>query len=120
MSKINQRLFEVKVGYDSANKKMLVRIYEPLRDVVELNAGFLPKTWANIIRYMFESERRILNINVNGYYNSIKRNLKQLDIIRYDGRELVKGSNWDRFYSNEDWSWFITDTASHGQAKIVK
>jgi len=71
-----QYLWEEKVGYDSANKKMIARVYEALRDVVEGKSD--------------------------------------------EGRKLVKGSNWDRFYSDEDWSWFITDTASWGQAKIVK
>jgi hypothetical protein len=117
-----QYLWEEKVGYDSANKKMIARVYEALRDVVEGKSD-LDKSWANVVRYMFVHENRekqLRNIRVNGYYNSIKRNLKQLDIIRYEGRKLVKGSNWDRFYSDEDWSWFITDTASWGQAKIVK
>jgi hypothetical protein len=122
MSKIDTSLFVEKVGYDWANKKMLVRVYDALKNIVEGKSD-LDKTWANVVRYMFVSERRekdLRNICVNGYYNSTKRNLKQLDIIRYEGRKLVKGSNWDRFYSDEDWSWFITDTASWGQAKIVK
>jgi hypothetical protein len=122
MSKIDTSLFVDKVGYDWANKKMLVRVYDALKNIVEGKSD-LDKTWANVVRYMFVSERRekdLRNICVNGYYNSTKRNLKQLDIIRYEGRKLVKGSNWDRFYSDEDWSWFITDTASWGQAKIVK
>jgi hypothetical protein len=122
MSKIDTSLFAEKVGYDWANKKMLVRVYDALRELVEGKSD-LDKTWANVVRYMFVSERRekdLRNICVNGYYNGIKRNLKQLDIIRYEGRKLVKGSNWDRFYSDEDWSWFITDTASWGHAQIVK
>jgi hypothetical protein len=122
MSRIDTSLFVEKVGYDWANKKMLVRVYDALKNIVEGKSD-LDKTWANVVRYMFVSERRekdLRNICVNGYYNSTKRNLKQLDIIRYEGRKLVKGSNWDRFYSDEDWSWFITDTASWGQAKIVK
>jgi hypothetical protein len=33
---------------------------------------------------------------------------------------LSKGKNWDRFYGNEDWSWFITNTNSGGYGMIIK
>jgi hypothetical protein len=119
MNRIDVNLFEEKVGYDWANKKMLVRIYEPLRDVVELNAGFVPKTWSNVVRYMFESENRIVNINVNGYYSTISKILRDIKVIKYEGKKLVKAENWDRFYGPEDWSWFRTHTWSGGWAEII-
>jgi len=119
MNRIDVNLFEEKVGYDWANKKMLVRIYEPLRDVVELNAGFVPKTWSNVVRYMFESENRIVNINVNGYYSTIRKILKDIKVIKYEGKKLVKAENWDRFYGPEDWSWFRTHTWAGGWAEII-
>ncbi len=121
MNRIDINLFEEKVGFDSYNKKMLVRIYEPLRDVVELNAGFVPKTWSNVVRYMFESERRMVNIEVNGYYSTIRKILKDIKVIKYEDKKLVKAENWDRFYSDdEDWSWFVTDTNCGGWGRIVK
>jgi hypothetical protein len=119
MNRIDVNLFEEKVGYDWANKKMLVRIYEPLRDVVELNAGFVPKTWSNVVRYMFESENRIVNINVNGYYSTISKILRDIKVIKYEGKKLVKAENWDRFYGPEDWSWFRTHTWAGGWAEII-
>ena len=61
-----------------------------------------------------------LNVSINGYYNRVKSNLKDIDVIRYEGRKLVKGSNWDRLYSDEDWSWFTMNTDSGSHATIVK
>ena len=124
MNRIDINLFEDKVGFDSYNKKMLVRIYEPLREMIELNDRCIPKTWVNLIRYMFVSENResdIKNINVNGYYSTIRKILKDIKVIKYEGKKLVKAENWDRFYSDyEDWSWFVTDTNCGGWGRIVK
>ena len=124
MNRIDINLFEEKVGFDSYNKKMLVRIYEPLREMIELNDRCIPKTWVNLIRYMFVSENResdIKNINVNGYYSTIRKILKDIKVIKYEGKKLVKAENWDRFYSdNEDWSWFTAHTNCGGYGIIVK
>jgi hypothetical protein len=124
MNRIDINLFEDKVGFDSYNKKMLVRIYEPLREMIEINDKCIMKTWVNLIRYMFVSENResdIKNINVNGYYSTIRKILKDIKVIKYEGKKLVKAENWDRFYSdNEDWSWFVTDTNCGGWGRIVK
>jgi hypothetical protein len=124
MNRIDINLFEEKVGFDSYNKKMLVRIYEPLREMIEINDKCIPKTWVNLIRYMFVSENResdIKNINVNGYYSTIRKILKDIKVIKYEGKKLVKAENWDRFYSdNEDWSWFTAHTNCGGYGIIVK
>ena len=120
MNRIDMNLFEEKVGYDWANKKMLVRIYEPLRELIESDA-VIKKTWVNVISLMFANENRMVNIEVNGYYSTIRKILKDIKVIKYEGRELVKGENWDRFYSDyEDWSWFVTDTNCGGWGRIVK
>jgi hypothetical protein len=125
MNRIDINLFEEKVGFDSYNKKMLVRIYEPLRELIESDA-VIKKTWVNVISLMFANERRMINIAVNGYYSSIRKILKDIKVIQYQivngvrTKKLVKGENWDRFYSDEDWSWFVTDTNCGGWGRIVK
>jgi hypothetical protein len=104
----------------------MCRVYDSLYQLVNDWYGYdytqsESKSWVNVIRKMFDSEGLdISTINVNGYYNRIKSNLKDIDVIRYEGKNLVKGSNWDRFYSDENWDWFTTDTSSGGHAKIVK
>jgi len=126
MNKGLRDLFESKVGYDFANKKMMCRVYDALYESVTewydydyTQIG--SKSWVRVIRLMFEREGSdISTINVNGYYNRIKSNLKDIGVIAYEGKELVKGPNWDRFYSDESWDWFTTDTSSGGHAKIVK
>jgi hypothetical protein len=125
MNRIDINLFEEKVGFDSYNKKMLVRIYEPLRELIESDA-VIKKTWVNVISLMFANEKRMVNIAVNGYYSSIRKILKDIKVIQYQivngvrTKKLVKGENWDRFYSDEDWSWFITNTNCGGYGIIVK
>jgi hypothetical protein len=116
-----------KIGYDWANKKMLARVYTSLHDMFEMDFYGLKKTWTNIIRHMIAIEGKSINsIAVGGYYNSIRRNLKDIKVIEYktingvQSKELDKGPNWDRFFSDEDWSWFITDTNSGGRAEIIK
>jgi len=122
MNRIDINLFEDKVGFDSYNKKMLVRIYEPLREVIL--DDYYKKTWTNLIRVMFVNENRardIKNYAIGGYYSTIRKILKDIKVIKYEGRELVKGENWDRFYSDyEDWSWFVTDTNCGGWGRIIK
>jgi len=34
--------------------------------------------------------------------------------------DMVKGPNWDRFVSDEDWSWFIMKTGSREYSKVIK
>jgi len=113
-------LWESKVGYDSINKKMIARIAYALHDVVEFN--MMPKpNWANVVRYMFELEQKPINIVVNGYYGTIRKILQDIYVIRYEGKKLKKGTNWDRFFNDyEDWSWFTTDTNCGGWGTIVK
>jgi len=81
-----------KIGFDWANKKMIIRVYDAL----------------------------LKNIAINGYYSTIRTILKDIGVIEYKGRTLVKGPNWDRFYSDEDWSWFKTSTQCGGWGEIVK
>jgi hypothetical protein len=57
---------------------------------------------------------------VNGYYSTIRKILKDIKVIKYEDKKLVKAENWDRFYSDEDWSWFVTDTNCGGWGRIVK
>jgi len=122
MNRIDINLFEEKVGFDSYNKKMLVRIYEPLRELIL--DDYYKKTWTNLIRVMFINENRardIKNYAIGGYYSTIRKILKDIKVIKYEGKKLVKGENWDRFYSDdEDWSWFVTDTNCGGWGRIVK
>jgi hypothetical protein len=121
MSRINTSLFEEKVGYDWANKKMLVRVYDALKDVVESKSD-LDKSWANVVRYMFVLEKRerdLGNIAIGGYYSTIRKILKDLKVIKYEGKKLVKDENWNRFYGPEDWNWFTTHTWAGGWAEII-
>lgn len=115
-------MVEEKIGYDWANKKMILRVYEALKFTME-NYTDLKKNWVNVVRTMFvmeSNEAGLKNIALNGYYGTIRTILKDINVIRYEGRTLVKGSNWDRFYSDEDWSWFITNTNCGGYGTIVK
>lgn len=113
-------LWESKVGYDSANKRMIARIAYALHEVVGLNIK--KPNWSNVVRYMFELEQKPIDIEVNGYYTTIRTILKDIKVIKYKGKRLVKAENWDRFFSeHEDWSWFITDTNSGGHGgQIIK
>ena len=127
MSKSNVRhdLVCDKIGFDWANKKMLVKIYESLEFVIDFD-GRKP-TWKNIIKHMFLVHNDDINrININGYYSTIRKILQDIKVIKYKTingvrtYELEKGANWDRFYSDEDWSWFITNTNSGGYGEIIK
>jgi len=88
----NYELFESKIGYDSQNKGYLIRVYDLL--VEEMNHNPAP-TWTGIMVKMLCS------------YDTTKRS-------------MVKGPNWDRFVSSEDWSWFIMKTGSCERSKVVK
>ena len=110
-------LFDSKIGYDSYNKLYLIRVYDLL--VFEMNTNPAP-TWTGIMRKMLGDNPN--NCKPSGYYSSVRRTLKEIDVCSYDStkRYFVKGKNWDRFVSSEDWSWFIMNTDSGSHAKIVK
>ena len=112
-----------KIGYDNENKKFLIRVYPSLFHIVEHSIDGSTKSWANVVRLMFLSEGKNLNevtYNIPSYYSSVRRCLKEIDVIRYEGRELVKSRNWDRFFSDEDWSWFTMRTGSCEYSTINK
>ncbi len=120
--KIPNSVISEKIGYDWRIKMMLLRVTPALHNLMK-SPKEINKSWTNVVRLMFIGEGKDLNnldVSINGYYNRIKSNLKDIDVIRYEGRELVKGSNWDRLYSDEDWSWFVMNTDSGAHAKIVK
>ena len=114
----NKNLFAEKVGYDYANKKMICKVYEHLEHVMRYA---IRPTWKLVITHMLTEDKRIDEVNVNGYYSTIRKNLKDIGVIETNGRMgISKGKNWDRFYSDEDCSWFITNTNSCGYGIIVK
>ena len=111
-------IWEEKVGYDSANKKMIAKVYKHLYNVMETATK---PSWTAIIREMLIEDNKLGKVSLNGYYSTIRKNLKDIKVIQYNGRKgLTKGQNWDRFFSEEDWSWFITNTNSGGYGIIVK
>ena len=113
---IDYTLFSEKVGYDWANKKMIVRVYEHLKNVMESDGK---KSWTEVIRQMLGDNPN--ELVVGGYYSTIRSILKDIKVIEIGYGYFRKGSNWDRFYSeNEDWSWFVTNTYSRGYGKIIK
>ena len=121
--KVSTKMVAEKIGYDWRIKMMMCRVAPALNFLLENKPFDVNQSWTNVVRLMFINEGKNLNeltISINGYYNRVKSNLKDIDVIRYEGRELVKGSNWDRFYSDEDWSWFIANTDSGAHAKIIK
>ena len=118
MSKIRQDLVWEKIGYDWANKKMLVKVYDHLKFIVE--DTYTIKSWINVVRRMLIEDGRINEVNVNGYYSTIRNILKDIKVIQFKDKQLQKGPNWDRFYSDEDWSWFKTNTNCGGYGEIVK
>jgi hypothetical protein len=119
MSKVNfdYDLFESKIGYDSLNKQYLIRVYDLLVD--EMNNNPAPK-WVGIMRRMLGSNPK--GCNPSGYYSSVRRCLKEIGVCNFDTtkRCMVKGRNWDRFTSNENWDWFIMRTGSCEYSTIVK
>jgi len=109
--------FSEKVGYDSENKKFLVRVYPSLIRVFNSN----PKPrWIDVVKDMLGSNPN--GCNPNGYYSSVRRCLKEIGVCTYD-RNLgyfVKGKNWDRFFGDEKWDWFIMRTGSCEYSTIIK
>ena len=111
MSK-NWKLIDSKIGWDSRNKGYLIRIYPHLLRTFTNNSK--PR-WVDVIEDM-------IGVRKADYYSSIRRCLKEIDVCTFD-RELgyfVKGSNWDRFFSKEDWSWFICRTGSCEYSEVIK
>ena len=107
-----------KVGYDSANKRMVAKVYKHLYNVMNFE---VKPSWLKVITEMLIEDNKLGKVSLNGYYSTIRKNLKDIEVIKYNGRKgLSKGKNWDRFYGNEDWSWFITNTNSGGYGIIVK
>jgi hypothetical protein len=111
-------IWESKVGYDSANKRMIAKVYKHLYNVMELE---VKPSWIKVITSMLFEDGRLGKVSLNGYYSTIRKNLKDIGVIQYNGRKgLSKGPNWDRFYSDEDWNWFRTNTNSGGYGIIIK
>jgi len=118
--KLDHNLVSEKIGYDYANKKMMIRVYESLHYIMEMSTQ--KPSWVAIVKHMLTMDGVDLNsVAVNGYYSTIRKNLKDIKVIKYNGRKgLEKGDNWNRFFGDEDWSWFITNTNSGGYGRIVK
>ena len=117
--KLDHNLVSEKIGYDYANKKMMIRVYESLQYIME--HSIQKPTWVAIVKHMLTMDNQLGKVSVNGYYSTIRKNLKDIGVIKYNGRKgLEKGMNWDRFFGDEDWSWFITNTNSGGYGIIVK
>ena len=111
-------IWESKVGYDSANKRMVAKVYKHLYNVMETATK---PSWTAIIREMLIEDNKLGKVSLNGYYSTIRKNLKDIEVIKYNGRKgLSKGKNWDRFFGNEDWTWFIINTNSGGYGRIIK
>ena len=119
MSKVNfdYDLFDSKIGYDSVNKGYLIRVYDYLINEMECNPA--PK-WTGIMVKMLGSNPK--DCNPSSYYSSVRRCLKEIGVCYFDTtkRCMVKGRNWDRFVSDEDWSWFIMRTGSCEHSTIIK
>jgi len=108
-----------KIGFDWANKKMMIRVYDSLQYIMEHSTN--KPTWTAIVTHMLTMDNQLGKVSVNGYYSTIRKNLKDIGVIQYNGRKgLSKGPNWDRFFGEEDWSWFITNTNSGGYGTIIK
>jgi hypothetical protein len=116
---LNHNLVSEKIGYDYANKKMMIRVYDSLQYIMEHSTQ--KPTWVAIVKHMLTMDGQLGEVSVNGYYSTIRKNLKDIKVIKYNGRKgLEKGENWDRFFGDKDWSWFITNTNSGGYGIIVK
>ena len=44
----------------------------------------------------------------------------KLRLQKHFSRARKENKNWDRFFGDEDWSWFIPNTNSGGYGTIVK
>ena len=119
MSKVNfdYDLFDSKIGYDTQNKMYLIRVYDLL--VFEMNTNPKP-TWTGIMVKMLGDNPN--QCTPSSYYSSVRRCLKEIDVCYFDSikRCMVKSKNWDRFVSDEDWSWFTMRTGSCEYSTIIK
>ena len=110
-------LFDSKIGYDSVNKKYLIRVYDYLVDSIQND---VKPTWTGImVKMLGDNPNRC---NPSSYYSSVRRCLKEIDVCKFDSvkRCMVKGRNWDRFVSDESWNWFIMRTGSCEYSTIIK
>ena len=110
-------LFDSKIGYDSVNKKYLIRVYDYLVDSIQND---VKPTWTGImVKMLGDNPNRC---NPSSYYSSVRRCLKEIDVCYFDStkRCMVKGRNWDRFVSDESWNWFIMRTGSCEYSTIIK
>ena len=91
--------------WSEVNKRYLLRLYHPLKNVME---NLSKPKWVDVIREMGETSR--------GYYSCVYKALKEIGVIEYNPTDkiLVEGPNWDRFFSDADWSWFYMNTNSGG------
>ena len=111
------KVLSEKIGYDAENKKFLCRVYDLL--VFEMNTNPAPM-WTGIMVKMLGDNPN--QCKPSSYYSSVRRCLKEIDVCKFDWvkRCMVKGKNWDRFVSDEDWSWFIMRTGSCEHSKVIK
>ena len=112
---ISYELFSDKLEttyWSEVNKRYLLRIYHPLKNVM----GFVsnPK-WSNVMWEMIGG-------NHPGYYSCVYKSLKEIGVIKYNPKTkcLEEGPNYERFYSNEDWSWFYMNTSSGMESYVTK
>ena len=115
--KFDYDLFDSKIGYDSVNKKYLIRVYDYLVDSIQND---VKPTWTGImVKMLGDNPNRC---NPSSYYSSVRRCLKEIDVCKFDSvkRCMVKGRNWDRFVSDESWNWFIMRTGSCEYSTIIK
>lgn len=104
----NPELFSDKLErtyWSEVNKRYLLRVYRPLKDVMELVTK--PK-WVHVVNDMLGYVRP-------GYYSCVYKSLKEIGVIQYNKYQkcLEKGPNWDRFYDEyEGWDWFYMNTSS--------
>jgi hypothetical protein len=119
MSKVNfdYDLYESKVGYDTQNKMYLIRLYDLL--VFEMNNNPKPTWTGMMIKMLGDNPNKCVP---SSYYSSVRRCLKEINVCYYDKTlgYFVKGTNWDRFVSDEDWSWFTMRTGSCEYSTINK
>ena len=110
-------IWESKVGYDSANKRMVAKVYKHLYNVMEFTTK---PSWTAVIREMLIEDNKLGKVSLNGYYSTIRKNLKDIGVCYYSPvtQCMVKGRNWNRFFGDEDWSWFKTNTNSGGYGII--
>ena len=74
---IQNQLFNEKIGYDYANKKMIARVFHSLNLVVNTDVFIdKKKNWANVVFLMLGEKRP-------GYYSTIRTILKDIKVIEY-------------------------------------